>query len=129
MIYRLVAYSLVLLGIVGTIYIAVEGIYRDEYDTPSIDFDELNQRLTDSTDLTIIDVRNVDEIAEQELPWDDVMHIPLFLLEKRSLELTPYKDQPLLLICPNGKRSKQGARTLRLAGFDAYYLEDGLEGS
>jgi len=129
MIYRLVAYSLVLLGLSGTIYIAIEGIYRDEYDIPSMAHGELVQMLADSTGLTIIDVRDGDEISDQDSLWEDVLHIPLFLLEKRSVELIPLKDHPLVLICPNGKRSMEGARILRLAGFDAYYLENGLNGS
>ena len=126
MIYRLVAYSLVLLGMGGTIYMAIEGVYRDEYDVPGIAYEELIRQLADSSELTIIDVRNADEISDRDSLWEEVLHIPLFLLEKRSIELTPYRDSPLILVCPNGKRSMQGAQILRLAGFEAYYLDKGL---
>ncbi|MCF7807957.1 MAG: rhodanese-like domain-containing protein [Candidatus Marinimicrobia bacterium] len=128
MIYRLIAYSLILLGVIGTVYLAFEGIYKDEYTTPSISRSELDQRLMDTSDILIIDVRNKDEIRESDSLWEDVIQIPLFLLEKRSVDLAPHKDKTLVLVCPNGKRSKQGASILRLAGYDACYLARGIEG-
>ena len=129
MMYRLFAYSMVLLGISGTIYMAIEGVYSDEYDIPSYSHAELDRMLEASTEITIVDVRNGEELSDLDSLWDEVIHIPLYLLEKRSLELTTVEDHPIVLICPNGKRSMQGAKILRLAGFNAYYLEDGLAGS
>lgn len=128
MIHRLIAYSMILLGVGGTIYLAVEGIYKDEYTTPSISRAELAQQLADSSEMVIIDVRNEDEISGDDSLWADMIQIPLFLLEKHSVDLAPHKDKTLILVCPNGNRSKQGASILRLAGYDAYYLAQGIEG-
>ena len=128
MIHRLIAYSLILLGTGGTTYLAVEGIYKDEYAIPEITRSELDQKVADSADVVIIDVRNADEMSEYDSLWADQIHIPLFLLEKRSVELAPHRDKTLVLVCPNGKRSKQGARVLRLAGYNACYLAQGIQG-
>ncbi len=127
MIYRLVAYSLILLGISGTIYMGVEGIYGDSYDIPSISFESFSRQLNDSSAYILIDVRTKAEIDTAPVPWENTIHIPLLTLEERCIELTEFKDQPLMLLCPTGNRSRQGARILRLAGFDAYYLEHGLQ--
>jgi rhodanese-related sulfurtransferase len=32
----------------------------------------------------------------------------------------------MMILCPTGNRSRQGARILRLAGFDAWYLSKGM---
>ena len=127
MIYRLVAYSLILLGIGGTIYIGVEGIYGDSYDIPFMSIESLSRQLDDSSAFILVDVRTESEITTAPAPWENTIHIPLLMLEERCLELTEYKDQPLMLLCPTGNRSRQGARILRLAGFDAHYLEHGMQ--
>jgi rhodanese-related sulfurtransferase len=127
MIYRFVAYSLILLGIGGTIYLGVEGIYGDQYEIPSMDVESFSRQLDDSARYIIIDVRTIDEIEAVNAPWENTIQIPLLSLEERCIELTEYKDTPLMLICPTGNRSKQGARILQLAGFDAYYLKNGIQ--
>ncbi|MCF6237630.1 MAG: rhodanese-like domain-containing protein [Candidatus Marinimicrobia bacterium] len=128
MIYRLVAYSLILLGIGGTIYIGVEGIYGDDYDTPSMRIESASRQLGDSSSIILVDVRTKTEIMADPAPWDNTIQIPLLALEERCLELTVYKDRPLLLLCPTGNRSREGARILRQAGFEAFYLEHGMRG-
>jgi len=126
MIQRLVAYSLILLGVGGTIYMGVEGIYGDRYDIPSLSLESFNQEMEDSSRYVIIDVRTAREIELEQAPWEETIPIPLLVLEKRCVELSEYKNQPIMLICPTGKRSRQGARILRLAGFKAYYLKYGF---
>lgn len=126
MIYRLIAYSLILLGTGGTIYIGVEGIYGDDYDIPTTSFTSFSRQYSDSSEYILIDVRTESEIAARPAPWLSTIQIPLIALEDRCMELNKYKDQSMLVLCPTGNRSRQGARILRLAGFDASYMEKGM---
>ncbi|MBT3253036.1 MAG: rhodanese-like domain-containing protein [Candidatus Marinimicrobia bacterium] len=126
MIYRLIAYSLILLGTGGTIYIGVEGIYGDHYDIPALSYESFSRQYSDSSNYILIDVRTESEVVSQPAPWSNTIRIPLLSLEDRSMELNQYKDQPMMVLCPTGNRSRQGARILRLAGFDASYMEKGM---
>ena len=126
MIHRLIAYSLILLGAGGTIYMGVEGIYGDDYDIPTMSYESFSRHYSDSSNYILIDVRTESEIAAQPAPWSNTIQIPLLLLEARCMELNKYKDQPMLVLCPTGNRSRQGARVLRMAGFDASYFGKGM---
>ena len=126
MIYRLVAYSFILLGILGTIYMGVEGIFGDRYNTPTLSVQSLSRQLFESSDIILIDVRTESEISESPAPWPTSFQIPLVSLDDRCTELTDYRSQKMVLLCPTGNRSRQGARILRQAGFDAWYLENGM---
>ncbi len=106
----------------------VEGIYGDQYDVPSMSIESFSRQLSDSDDLILIDVRTASEIKANPAPWPNAIHIPLLNLEERCMELTVYEDKVLVLLCPTGNRSRQGARLLRLAGFDAIYLKNGMFG-
>ncbi|MEA3288428.1 MAG: rhodanese-like domain-containing protein [Candidatus Marinimicrobia bacterium] len=128
MIHRLAAYSLILLGIGGTIYMGVEGIYGDSYEIPFLKIESFNRQLNDSSAFILVDVRTEQEIIAAPAPWERTIHIPLLMLEERCLELTEYKNQQIMLLCPTGNRSRQGARILQLAGFNAVYLENGMLG-
>ncbi|MCF7823586.1 MAG: rhodanese-like domain-containing protein [Candidatus Marinimicrobia bacterium] len=127
MIHRLIAYSMILLGIGSTIYMGIEGIYGDRYEVPALSFDSFEKQMEASVSYIIIDVRTEKEIESNPAPWETTMNIPLLSLEERCVELNQYKGQPIMVVCPTGNRSRQGARILRLAGFEAYYLEYGIE--
>jgi len=126
MIHRLIAYSLILLGIGGTIYMGVEGIYGDHYDIPMMGYESFSRQYSDSSNYILIDVRTESEIKAKPAPWPNTIQIPLLSLEDRWMELNKYKGQPMMVLCPTGNRSRQGARILRLAGFDGWYLEQGM---
>jgi rhodanese-related sulfurtransferase len=119
---------MILIGIGGTVYLAIRGVYADEYEVPAYSLAEFERLLSDSTQITIVDVRNRDEITDLDYLRQTVVHIPLYLLEKRSVELVGVDNYPVVVVCPNGKRSRQGAQILRMAGYNAYYLENGLLG-
>jgi len=104
----------------------VEGIYGDHYDIPTMNYTSFSQQYSDSSNYILIDVRTESEIAGQPAPWSNTIQIPLLSLEDRCMELNKYKDQPMMVLCPTGNRSRQGARVLRLAGFNAWYMEEGM---
>lgn len=104
----------------------VEGIYGEEYAIPMIDFEIPTDPSSDSSQYVFIDVRTMREIEQRPAPWPIIKKIPLLLLEDRCLELNKYKDRSMVVLCDTGNRSRQGARILRMAGFDAFYLETGM---
>lgn len=104
----------------------VEGIYGDKYDVPSMSLESFSRQIDDSLEFIIVDVRTEAEIMANPALWSNTINIPLLTLEERCMELTEFKDQPIMLLCPTGNRSRQGARLLQLAGFNAYYLEQGM---
>ncbi len=104
----------------------VEGIYGDHYDIPSMSNESFSRQFSDSSNYILIDIRTEAEIKTRAAPWPNTIQIPLLLLEDRCMELNKYKDQPMMVLCLTGNRSRQGARVLRLAGFDASYLEGGM---
>ena len=104
----------------------VEGIYGEEYAIPMIDFEIPTDPSSDSSQYVFIDVRTMREIEQRPAPWPIIEKIPLLLLEDRCLELNKYKDRSMVVLCDTGNRSRQGARILRMAGFDAFYLETGM---
>lgn len=126
MIYRLVAYSLILLGIAGTIYMGFEGIYGDQYKTPSLSLSALNRQMEDSLDIVLIDVRTPREVLSQPAPWSGLLNIPLLDLETRAPELASYGDSRIIVLCPTGRRSQEGARILRAAGYNAAFVREGM---
>lgn len=70
----------------------------------------------------MLDVREVDEVADWRIPG--VHNIPLGTLEK-SIDDVP-RDQRLVLICGHGTRARQGAEILARHGLASDVLEGGM---
>lgn len=72
----------------------------------------------------IIDVRNLNEFDAERLPGSEC--VPLGTLEAVSREWR--RDEPLLVMCRSGMRSRQGYDQLVAAGFtDVTMLTGGIE--
>ena len=63
---------------------------------------------------TLLDVRSFEEFAYQRIRG--AIHIPLKELSARTSELGA-KDNPVLVYCRSGARSRKAAMLLRIAGF------------
>jgi rhodanese-related sulfurtransferase len=73
----------------------------------------------------LVDVRTDEEYEEGHIP--NAIHIPHDQMESRYMELTPYKDQKILLICRSGRRSVMAAQVLSKEGFgELYNLKGGM---
>jgi glyoxylase-like metal-dependent hydrolase (beta-lactamase superfamily II)/rhodanese-related sulfurtransferase len=70
----------------------------------------------------LLDVRDVDEVADWQIPG--VHNIPLDLLEKRVDEIP--RDERLVVICAVGTRALQGAEILATHGIASGVLEGGM---
>ena len=70
----------------------------------------------------IIDVREVDEVAEGKIPG--AIHIPLGLLEFRMQELD--KSTEYTMVCRSGGRSGRAAQLLESHGYKVVNMAGGM---
>lgn len=73
----------------------------------------------------LVDVRSPGEFASGHLPG--ALNLPLGELARRTAELGP-KDQPVVVVCASGARSKAAAGILRQEGFQQV-LDLGTQGN
>jgi len=85
---------------------------------------ELKQRLARGDQLTILDVREHEEIAIAEFPG--ALHMPMGDVPSRLTELDP--DAEWVVVCHHGIRSAQVAMYLARMGFERVWnLSGGID--
>ena len=84
---------------------------------------DIHAKLSNGESITIIDVREDDEIAVSKL--DSVTHIPMQDIPK-NMENLP-KDTPLYIMCRIGGRSEQVADFLSNLGYNAINITGGMK--
>jgi len=83
---------------------------------PSIDINELKQRLENKTTL-VLDVRSEKEFhADGKI--DNALNIPVEALEQQISNLDAYKSQSISIVCRTDKRSAVAANVLLKHGFE-----------
>jgi rhodanese-related sulfurtransferase len=83
---------------------------------------ELQQALEQGQALSLIDVREVDEVEAGHIPG--IIHIPLGLLEFRMHELN--KNESYIMVCRSGGRSGSATQFLESHGFDVSNMVGGM---
>ncbi|MCG7343262.1 rhodanese-like domain-containing protein [Sporosarcina sp. ACRSL] len=83
---------------------------------------ELQQKLTEGTNLALIDVREDEEVAQGMIPG--AVHIPLGELPDRLDELDQSKSY--IIICRSGGRSGNATEFLEAKGYDATNMVGGM---
>lgn len=83
---------------------------------------EIETKLSKVQSLNIIDVREVDEVAEGKIPG--AINIPLGLLEFRMHELD--KSKEYIMVCRSGGRSGQATKFLESYGFKVVNMTGGM---
>ncbi|HDX9589342.1 rhodanese-like domain-containing protein [Bacillus sp. WLY-B-L8] len=83
---------------------------------------ELKRKLMNHEVVNIIDVREVEEIAEGKIP--EALHIPLRLIEFRMHELDKQKEY--VIVCRSGGRSSRAAQFLESYGFQVINMNGGM---
>lgn len=100
--------------VVGTLLIVLFTSNKGEI--TKIDVETLQNRL-ENDDITLIDVREVDEYDGGHI--EGAVNAPLSTLNETEL---PYaKDEPIYIICRSGSRSAQAARLLNDRGYTEIY--------
>ncbi|MFD1739014.1 rhodanese-like domain-containing protein [Bacillus salitolerans] len=83
---------------------------------------EVENLLTEEKPLNIIDVREVDEVANGKILG--ALHIPLGLLEFRMSELD--KSKEYIMVCRSGARSGRATQFLESYGFHVINMTGGM---
>ena len=78
---------------------------------------ELRQRLDAKDSLVLLDVRESSELASELGHLGEIRHIPVGAIVQRLLELKPYAEQEIIVICKMGGRSRSAAKILLSEGF------------
>lgn len=82
-------------------------------------------RLMNDENSLILDVRLEKEFKDGHIL--EATHIPLGSLESRIKEISEKKNDPVVIYCQTGMRSKQAGSVLKKHGFETMYsLEGGL---
>ena len=97
--------------------------HKDMKMAEQITVQDLNAKLLNHDPITIIDVREDDEIAISKL--DSAIHIPMNDVPNHLDKLT--KDSPLYIICRSGKRSDTIANFLNGLGYTAINVAGGMQ--
>lgn len=80
---------------------------------PEITATELKQRLDNSEDIQIVDVREANEVAVAKIP--NTLHIPLAQVLNRMAEIDPARET--VVHCKMGGRSAKAIDALQRSGF------------
>ncbi|MCS0824835.1 rhodanese-like domain-containing protein [Cytobacillus firmus] len=83
---------------------------------------EVELLLNEGKALNIIDVREVDEVADGKIPG--ALNIPLGLIEFRMHELD--KSKEYIMVCRSGSRSGNASRFLESHGFHVINMIGGI---
>lgn len=83
---------------------------------------ELELQLSEGRQFNIIDVREVEEVAEGKIP--SAINIPLSLIEFRMNELD--KSKEYTMVCRSGGRSGKAAQLLESHGFQVVNMTGGM---
>ncbi|TPV45723.1 rhodanese-like domain-containing protein [Bacillus dicomae] len=83
---------------------------------------EVEERLLCKEAVNIVDVREVEEVAEGKIP--EACNIPLRLLEFRMHELD--KNKEYIIVCRSGGRSARAVQFLESYGFRVINMVDGM---
>ncbi len=89
---------------------------------PSLNALELSEKLKDSKQAVVIDVRQPEEYREGHIAGSKL--IPLGELNKRMNELP--KNKEIICVCASGSRSQSATKFLVDAGFDAFNMNGGM---
>ncbi|KMJ59291.1 rhodanese domain protein [Bacillus sp. LL01] len=83
---------------------------------------ELEAKLANGEQLSIIDVREAEEVAAGKIP--QAVNIPLSLLEFRTQDIDKSKEH--IMVCRSGGRSGKASMFLAAQGFDVTNMVGGM---
>jgi rhodanese-related sulfurtransferase len=100
--------------------------YSQQEKKDSMSVTELKEKLTNDSDLVVLDVRTPEELNGPLGKIDGAINIPVQELEQRIGELNKYKDKEIAVICRSGVRSHKAALILNKNGFKAVNVAGGM---
>jgi rhodanese-related sulfurtransferase len=91
-----------------------------------VTIEQVNQKIADSSDVVLLDVRTEQEFTGQLGHLPGAMLIPIEELADRLEELAPYREKEIVVYCRSGNRSGHGAKLLNDQGFNAFNMLGGM---
>lgn len=111
-------YSLILFGFLVT-WISFSCAQQSNGKEDTITIEQLNERYGKDSNLVVLDVRTKEELTGPLGQLEEIIHIPLQILEMNLNKLAPYKDKEIAIICRSGNRSGVAVGILKQNGFNA----------
>ena len=100
--------------------------YKRE-DKNYITIQELMEMINKLDNVTLLDVRSVQEYEEGHLPGS--MNFPLYEIERHAEKIVPDLNSIVIVYCQSGNRSEEAIRILKKKGYvNLYSLAHGLDG-
>jgi len=127
MISRVIGGIAMLLVLAGAIILSADSLRDRGQLVASIPLAEFQEQLAYGDDLVLLDIRTEAEAKNEPINLAVDLLIPLQELPLRKGELIGHYHRTIVALCPNGQRSREAARLLRHEGYQATYLENGLE--
>jgi len=94
---------------------------------PTLSIHELRQRMSENSELLVLDVRSADDYEGELGHIPGTRNIPLEELKPHLPELSPYLEKPVALVCTTDRRSKTAAQILVKEGFaDVHVVLGGM---
>ena len=87
-----------------------------------LSIEDVQQMISEQQPVHLIDVREVDEVAEGKIPG--AVNIPLGLLEFKLQDLS--KETPYIMVCRSGGRSGRATQLLESHGYQATNMVGGM---
>ncbi|MGP4081872.1 rhodanese-like domain-containing protein [Pseudalkalibacillus sp. R45] len=84
--------------------------------------DEVDKKRKENNDISIIDVREDEEVANGIIPG--AKHIPLGDISERTNEIP--KDKEHIMVCRSGNRSGKAAKFLEGEGYSVLNMKGGM---
>lgn len=84
--------------------------------------EEVEKKINQSKDVSIIDVREHDEVAEGMIPG--AKHIPFREIPERTNEIAKAREH--IMVCRSGNRSGKAAKFLEAEGFNVVNMTGGM---
>ena len=123
---KIIEILIALLVIAFWIFMFMLGV-ENQFNIPAIESSDYSTFIKKNQPV-IIDLRESNEISKQPLDYDKTIHLPFLFLESRLDQVTIPQDQPVLLVCTDGNRSRLIATMLHKKGIETYFLRSGLWG-
>ena len=101
--------------LLGVLFLSGCGTAADSPAYERISQEEAAEIMTSQEDYLILDVRTPEEFAQGHIPG--AINIPNEDIGTEPIEALPRKDQPLLVYCRSGNRSRQASQKLADQGY------------
>ena len=101
---------------------------KSQGDIPKdVNADKFETAINNDKAIQVLDVRTDAELTGPLPKIKGAVHIPVQEIENRVDELEKYKDKEIVVVCRTQNRSSRAVEFLRSKGYDAKYVNGGMQ--